>query len=242
MKPKINQDTKTTRKEILDNIRPSDMNIKINGIKENKNGTVIISCEGEEDATTLEAKIKEKLVTNYEIRKSLLRDPRIKIVGIIENYNEEDLEKEIKQHNSFLKDNIKILHIKRNNNRNNSTAYAEINPSSYEELMHYGRLRTEWQYCRVFEDFNVNRCYKCNGYNHVAKNCKNEIICSKCARTGHTDKECENEHDQRCINCIKENKNYKKSYETNHTAYDHNKCETYKKLIDRVKKITKYGK
>lgn len=55
------------------------------------------------------------------------------------------------------------------------------------------------------------QCYKCFGFNHIAKNCPNEEVCGKCAHNHVNDEErnqCnENSNMHNCINCLNEGKN-----------------------------------
>lgn len=84
-----------------------------------------------------------------------------------------------------------------------------------------------WQRCRVYEDYNINRCFKCNSYGHSAKKCRNEEICSYCAGN-HGGKDCPDRNIKKCCNCMKANEKYKTKLNINHYTFDENACESYK--------------
>ena len=84
-----------------------------------------------------------------------------------------------------------------------------------------------WQRYKVFEDFNVNRCYNCNGYGHSAKKCKEKISCKFCAEE-HDGKVCPDTSQKKCSCCAKANDKYKLNLNTNHYAFEENLCGTYK--------------
>ncbi len=47
---------------------------------------------------------------------------------------------------------------------------------------------------------NITQCFRCYGFNHLARDCKKEQVCSKCGETGHFHKACKNDK-IRCVNC-----------------------------------------
>ena len=86
-----------------------------------------------------------------------------------------------------------------------------------------------YQNCKVYDDFNINRCQICCGYNHSHTKCKDKGTlqsCSKCSEN-HEVTTCKSEV-KKCINCINANKYLTKKRPIDHSADDINKCETYK--------------
>lgn len=51
----------------------------------------------------------------------------------------------------------------------------------------------------VEEEDQVTRCFNCNGYGHVAKYCKDAVVCPRCGG-GHKMKDCQAE-ELDCPNC-----------------------------------------
>ncbi|XP_043597802.1 uncharacterized protein LOC122574354 [Bombus pyrosoma] len=81
----------------------------------------------------------------------------------------------------------------------------------------------------------VSRCYKCQGYGHVAKYCRiNYEICAHCAESGHNTKKCKNkEKNASCVNCRKAGK------KGDHAASNAN-CFMYKKALEIAVSRMKY--
>lgn len=86
----------------------------------------------------------------------------------------------------------------------------------------------------VYESCNVLRCFKCWGFNHTSKYCRNEHqICAKCSESGHTYKECQN-NIVKCINC--ENAKVRlnmRDIDTNHDCRNTELC----KILQRKNKL-----
>lgn len=79
----------------------------------------------------------------------------------------------------------------------------------------------------------VTRCYKCWGYNHLAKNCKKETTCRLCAEN-YDEKNCQSKK-LNCVNCIR----YVKKFNLENWMCDHEvtskNCEYHKKIIVKQK-------
>ena len=81
----------------------------------------------------------------------------------------------------------------------------------------------------------VSRCYKCQGYGHVAKYCRvNYEIWAHCAESGHSTKECTNKSGHAsCVNCRKAGK------KGDHAAFSVN-CPMHTKALEALVSRTQY--
>lgn len=227
-------------KKISKKCNPGQLNVNINNVREDKDkGFVSITCECEKDADVLKNELTKKLGPTCEVNKTNLRSPKIKIVGIQDSCDGDYLQKVIIDRNGLGEDDLKIVYLRQNQKNKTTTAYAEVSPVAFQSIMAYGRVRLEWQACKVYEDFNINRCFKCSGYNHSAKNCSRQSCCSKCSSTEHDVNDCEEDF-KKCVNCLRENEVYHKSYDTGHCAYDFVNCGAYKNFLEYTKSITRY--
>ncbi|XP_018576384.1 zinc finger protein GIS2-like [Anoplophora glabripennis] len=71
-----------------------------------------------------------------------------------------------------------------------------------ESLLRTGKIRVGINSCTVVERVNVTQCFRCWGYGHYRKECKEEdrsINCRKCGRIGHKAEECGEE--LCCLTC-----------------------------------------
>lgn len=89
-----------------------------------------------------------------------------------------------------------------------------------------------WSRCEVIHDYEIIRCYHCNGYNHLKKECKNELSYPSCSEM-HGYKDCKNEI-KRCVNCVKANFKLKLKFGVNHDVWDKN-CKSYLKVVELKK-------
>lgn len=83
----------------------------------------------------------------------------------------------------------------------------EIDPKTHKTTVELQKLKIGWKKCRAFDYVSMVRCYKCWGYNHYVKECKNNVICRKCAGN-HDEKECQSQA-KKCANCISMVQEYK---------------------------------
>lgn len=109
-----------------------------------------------------------------------------------------------------------------------------MNGETHEKLLELGKLKIGWKICKVHEYIGILRCYKCCGFYHFAKDCKEKETCGNCAGQ-HATKDCRNQEEKKCVNCEEKIKNFKiKNLKSNHSAYDSN-CSCYKRELEKQK-------
>ncbi|KAK9882899.1 hypothetical protein WA026_023698 [Henosepilachna vigintioctopunctata] len=86
----------------------------------------------------------------------------------------------------------------------------------------------------VFEHINVVRCFKCGGFDHIAKKCDEKQICLKCGSVNHTSTNC-NIDAAKCNNCLSYNKKFGLRLQVNHHTFDRN-CEILMRKIENKKR------
>ena len=185
--------------------------------------------------------LAEKTSNKYQLHKQLLLNPRIKIIGNFPDENIQELEDRIiKQNFSDLEGSyFKVLHLSNNPQKQFSTLFAEVNKIIYSYLAINKRISVQFRKFKIYDDFNILRCFKCCHYGHSKKICKEEEICYKCS-SQHNSSECnENENVKKCTNCIYSNDNYKTEFDFNHYATDVS-CPVLKIMINKKIKITDY--
>lgn len=86
--------------------------------------------------------------------------------------------------------------------------------------------------CRVYDKRNVNRCYDCHDYSHIANHCDKQACCGYCASDNHVSDDCPlktdlvaNKNKLLCINCKRENLDC-----VGHSVYWPH-CPVYKRII-----------
>ena len=102
-----------------------------------------------------------------------------------------------------------------------------IDPDGYTKLMNQEGIFIGYNKCNFKNDYNLNRCRKCQGYNHNFKKWTKIEQCDICAGA-HLTSNCENKDVLRCINFINANKHLTKKRSTTHAASDIYQWESYK--------------
>ena len=102
IKPRTTQNSKKTKEEVSTKINPAKLNIRIQTVKALKSGSIIIKCAQKTDLETLKKICREKLTQKCEIQETTLRKPRIKIIGLNQKLNKEELEQTIRAQNPFI--------------------------------------------------------------------------------------------------------------------------------------------
>jgi hypothetical protein len=90
------------------------------------------------------------------------------------------------------------------------------------KMIEAGKVTVGWSVCRLQKSQQLLRCYKCLGFNHIAKHCKAENdrskACWKCGLDGHKAKTCKNA--AKCLLCT--------GNEGNDHATGSSKCKSYR--------------
>ena len=92
--------------------------------------------------------------------------------------------------------------VRLNTSNTRRIAFVEVSHEQADSLLSKGRITIGWSRCRVTELLTPVRCYKCQKYGHISKNCTEKDMadmCLNCCREGHKAKECENP--KKCYQC-----------------------------------------
>lgn len=243
LKPKdINQSSSITRDELKKHIDPVDF--AINNMRTISKGGIIVECESKEVAEQLRKSTENKLGTDYEVVSPNAINPRIKILGISEKLDNDQILSYLVKQNQFIeeKDVIKVLKLEesKNNNRNYKkfNLIIEVDNETYSKCMKVGKINIKWDRCRIVEAVQLIRCFNCSGFNHIADNCNRKKACPKCAEE-HLITDCKSE-DEKCANCISVNQNLKLNLDIDHPGWSH-QCPVYQRKIEFKKQKINYA-
>lgn len=231
------------------NFSPGSLGVELNRTKVTKDG-FLVSCANESEMKKLKETLETKISNDYQICEPARLRPKIIIRGI----PEECLKEQNGANKLLLSDNF-IQNLIDNNNlvpnsvndfhviscfksKSSINVILEIVPSLFKLIINRGFIFLGWQKCFVKEYYHLIRCFKCNKFGHLKKDCKNEkSICPDCSEC-HERKDCKSKS-KLCPNCIFQNSKYKSNWPTDHSAISYN-CNFYKMKIDNLKSKIQY--
>jgi hypothetical protein len=180
IKPKnTEQKSDATQKFIKEKIDPTD--VPINILRSVSRGSVVVQCHDKDNIEDCKKKIEEQLGDDYSVSVPESRSPIVKIVGVSELTSEAILIKRIKSQNDFIGSDAKIEVMEFKQKNDKIFASVKCDGDTFDKIMNNGRIIVGWDRCRVYEHFQIVRCFKCSGYRHIAKECRNKVACPKCA-------------------------------------------------------------
>lgn len=244
IKPKEVQESKKTKKEIKEKIDLSRLGAGVSGLKEVSHGQVIIRYENKKDLMKIQNKIQEEMSADYDTKSPTLKRPKIKIIGInedddntdeglIEAIIDQNLTNQKKEEEDF---HIRIIKRVKKENERQLTLIVETDPKTHEILINRNKIFIGWSRGKPYDYVQVVRCYNCLGFNHFARDCKNNKICYKCSLQH--EGECKDRHNK-CINCYNAIQKYKIKIKDDHNALDYN-CPCYVRVLNSVKRRVDY--
>ncbi|CAG9818870.1 unnamed protein product [Phaedon cochleariae] len=139
----VEQTNDKTKCDIMKNINPVDYGVQVSQVKRVRDGGILIGCNNTEGATSFAKIAKEKLSSSYkvsEVRKNL---PKIKVVGLVENYTGEDLVKYLKGQNDVISDDCHVSVLRVWGTKKDSNifqALVELDASAYGLVLNRGKL------------------------------------------------------------------------------------------------------
>ena len=240
IKPKNKDQNEKIFEDVINSIHKETV-IPISKVNSTKNGCVIVKCKNKEDITRTEELLKNKIHIDCEVSTEKPKKPRLKLVRIENQMDNEELENDINDRN-FLEfnSNCSVVHTYTHPKHNYRSAIIEVTSELYNKVkMNDNYVYVGHQRCRAFDDLNVALCYRCGRTGYTSKKCENNIACLICAGN-HETKECTNKTKFKCVNCTYAHDILKLKRNLNHVATD-TKCEYIKLKINKQIAQTEYS-
>lgn len=242
IKPKERQESSRTKTDIKEKINPGELAIAVDNIRNGRDGAVVISCNDRHTKEKITEKVENELNGKYSVLNVKQKNPKIKIIGVEEEFvREEDnviIETLKKQNDLNMTDTSLIeVHSKyfQRNKKNNGNIILTVDPTLKNKICSIKKLNIGWRRCLVQEYFPIIRCFKCARYGHMASKCENNLTCFRCSDQ-HKTEDCDTER-LKCINCLEANIRLGRSLDVNHSATDY-KCPCYQRILSmETKKI-----
>lgn len=232
-------DPKQAFKQLKSEINDQDVGKGFKSIRQTKNGAIIIESFNKDQQEKLKVAIQEK--QNIKFKESQDTNPMFIITGINKGFSDAELLKEIESLNHEIveelgysvSDKIRIIAKKPCRNIEKENWILQAPPAIAKWFLKKGTIFIDLVRVYVQEHYNLALCFKCCGYGHVAKYCREKECCHKCGEE-HAGKDCK-ETEMKCSNCVKF-----KLGAANHSARD-KKCPLYQRMLDRLKHSTNYN-
>lgn len=212
---------------------------KTNGIAYTANNGIAIRCADEVSQKTLLEKLAD--VDGIQAVKPKTIRPRIKILRMMEpEEDDNELIEQLKKQNPQLKLEECIILKREKLMRKGKVVEGRVNvimeitASDYEETMKNRKIKHQWEFYDVVDSVLIRRCYNCNGFNHIAKECRNQKACPKCS-LNHEKGECPT-NEKKCINCLIKNRQLNLNLDVKHETWS-KECEAFKMQLARSKRI-----
>lgn len=130
--------------------------------------------------------------------------------------------------NNELKEFAKKLEVIRISKRHDVAFVKCENEYTYSQILAKKKLRLDWSVIHVQPYVDLRRCFKCQQYNHIAKECTNKIACAQCGGE-HDVKDCVSTSTC-CVNCIRARTEGPK----NHCSWSH-ECPVLQSQARKIK-------
>lgn len=237
IKPKDStQASSTTKKDLRENLSPSTTNFC--GVRNAANGGVVIECKSVSGSNSLLKDATDKLGSNYVVTMPSKRPTKIRVVGMSENVSSEQLKDKIRAQNPEFFNSDSVLEVVSTFKiKDYFGAKLVIDPETFRKMMDDSKLRIGWDVCRIYEAFDIVRCFNCSSFHHMSKNCTSKKRCPKCSGE-HTLLECKSALET-CCNCSDAAKSLKLVLDTNHSAMSPD-CPVYVRKINTQRQRTNY--
>lgn len=173
------------------------------------------------------------------ISRPVKRMPRLALYGVPSGMSEEEIRESLIRLNNLdereIKEQLKFAFKFGRKDRITENIAIEVTPELRKKLLSLSRVYLGWSSCKVEDFIRITRCYKCNGYNHIQKNCKALTpSCAHCAGPHETNTCDKKEQPPKCTNCI----HFKLAH--NHSANDKD-CPSYANALKGLINRTDYG-
>lgn len=237
--PKNTQKASETRDSLNQKINPADY--KMRDVRSTKKGGILIECESSEECSKLKNNAASMLGDAYDVTVPQKKCPRVRVYGFTERLDEESLRKKLYSQNPDIftpNSVVKVAHIYEVKSKNRFGVKLEVDAKTFSTMINIGKIFVGWDSCYINEDFNIRRCFKCWGFNHVVANCSSESFRCPICSGEHQKNEC-NSTQPNCVACINSaNYTHQKINSNHHATSD--ECPTLKHKIDLEKRSINY--
>ena len=209
-------------------VDPCNCDVDIRRIRVTRRGQVLVEVAEEDrnNSRNLEQAIATALGGGSSV-KTLGATTLLEVRDLDPTVSPEELCKSIVSTMGCQQADVRVIKI-RSAFQGTCTALIEATNDVGEKLLAKTPLRIGWTKCRIRPNLQVTRCFRCNGYGHMAVNCRGPDrsgLCRVCNRSGHKAAECKGQPE--CGQCSE------RGLPHNHPQGSHARCATLRQHIER---------
>lgn len=235
---KADQNSETTKKICKQKLNPAEMKVGIENLRKIRNGGIVIACKSKEEIAKVNDEVKKKMGNDYVVKIPNTKNPRIRIYGIEEEMDDEELVRCLKNQNSESINGESKIEVRMNKKvKNNYLVIIELDAQTFNRVMKTRRLKLKWQSCHISEHLGISRCFKCYSYDHRSDKCEGEIECLKCGGN-HVARTCKSK-EVMCNNCSQANESLQLNLDVRHSILSE-ECPVYQRRLNLKRRAITY--
>ncbi|GBN82667.1 hypothetical protein AVEN_167249-1 [Araneus ventricosus] len=227
------------RKLLQEEVNPQKEGIKIAEVRTIRNKGLAVDCETEEHVEKLLKQIetKENLKTAMAGKKFEKRPPRCIIYDVPSSTTEMEVITAAAEASGCDPSKFKFSFRTRERG-GKSHCVVMARPEAFGQLMQCRKISINWTRHSFKEHLNIKRCFKCQAFGHLQKECRRKnFYCAFCGFE-HNTRNC-NSRAPCCANCWEENTKRGTRYPVDHPA-DANVCPVFHREVTKYKRTVQY--
>lgn len=202
--------SRLTKDEIRETLKkrvdPHELGIEDPELRQSRDGVLVLASSKSgldklEEYIAKDADLASRLMTKQTKTKSV----EVKVVGIEEELDEEEIVRKIISQNKLNCSTEEIKLKETWKGKNGRTAILLLRLQAWKEMRNKTKVNIGWTKCPVYDNTFVPRCNYCAKYGHTQRWCQSKLAkCTECGGRHHF-KECKSD-DYECCVCIENGK------------------------------------
>ncbi|XP_023242613.1 uncharacterized protein LOC111640786 [Centruroides sculpturatus] len=240
--PRINMEE--VANTIKQRVEPHRLGIQVKSMFKIKGDGICVRVGNVKDCQILSTAIEAlpEVADKIECKQAEGKKPRLILLNVPNSIPEEDLIEALYEQNDIwgkitkeevLEEyKVRTILLRGKVKENCGHVIISVPPKIRNVILSRKYMSLSWASVRVDDFISLLRCYKCCGYNHLARDCTNRLTCSHCGRE-HKYTECNGRHKiPLCINCDEHNQDLPNG---KHIPTDHNAFYAQCQITQRLK-------
>lgn len=191
---------KTLRSEVdVDNL-----NVKVNSIRKTEKGDLMVRISGEQGKA---AELRSEIVSKMKDTEVNIKNNQtiFNILNIGPDVEKNEMVEALVKETEVPETAIQIKSVRPTRNGNQIATVAITN--QYAKLLKQkNKVKIGWLMCSIRARVEVLKCFKCQSYGHISKDCTSISTinsCYNCGKEGHHANSCQEEAQVFCLQCNK---------------------------------------